>query len=109
MAITLSLAFLALLFITIMGNGYSAFQQTDISSSTFFSIRRNSKRNWWRMPTFRASSKTSLRGLFPDVRERRDKRSLYGLVSPGAAFQVRSMVLDDPESYRQKIRLGPGR
>ena len=35
-AITLSLAFLALLFLTIVGKGYSAFQQTEIRLDIFF-------------------------------------------------------------------------
>ncbi len=36
-----------------------------------------------------------MRLLFPDVSGRRDKRSLYGLISGGASFQVREMLLQD--------------
>jgi phosphate transport system permease protein len=35
-AIALSLAFLALLFVTIIGKGYSAFQQTEIKLDIYF-------------------------------------------------------------------------
>jgi phosphate transport system permease protein len=35
--------------------------------------------------------------MFPQVRGRRDKRELYALVSSGASFQVRKMVMEDPE------------
>ncbi|BBO68445.1 phosphate transport system permease protein PstA [Desulfosarcina alkanivorans] len=93
-AITLSLAFLALLFLTIMGNGYSAFQQTEIKLDIFFDPAEF-EAELVADANFPALVKASLRGLFPDVSGRRDKRSLYGLVSPGAAFQVRTLLLED--------------
>jgi phosphate transport system permease protein len=40
--------------------------------------------------------KKTLRDLFPQVTDRRDKRALYDLVSSGAAFQLRDMVTQDP-------------
>ena len=40
--------------------------------------------------------KKSLSGVFPDVKGRRDKRQLYGLVSTGAAFQIRRLAMADP-------------
>jgi phosphate transport system permease protein len=93
-AITLSLAFLALLFVTIIGKGYSAFQQTEIKLDIFFDPAEF-EAELVADANFPALVKASLRGLFPDVSGRRDKRSLYGLVSPGAAFQVRSTLLED--------------
>ena len=93
-AITLSLAFLALLFITIMGNGYSAFQQTEIKLDIYFDPAEFEE-ELVADANFPALVKASLRNLFPDVSGRRDKRSLYSLVSPGAAFQIRSTLLED--------------
>jgi len=93
-AITLSLAFLALLFVTIIGKGYSAFQQTEIKLDIFFDPAEF-ETELVADANFPAIVKTSLRGLFPDVSGRHEKRSLYGLVSPGAAFQVRSILLED--------------
>jgi len=39
--------------------------------------------------------KNSLRAEFPGVKGRRDKRSLYRLVSAGAAFELQRMVRGD--------------
>ena len=38
----------------------------------------------------------SLRGIFPDVTQRRDKKRLYALMSQGAAYDLQDMVLADP-------------
>jgi phosphate transport system permease protein len=41
--------------------------------------------------------KSTLRSMFPDVKGRSDKRMLYGLVSSGAPFQLRDLVLRNPD------------
>jgi phosphate transport system permease protein len=38
----------------------------------------------------------ALREKYPQVEERRELRQLYGIVSDGAAFDLRDLVLDDP-------------
>ncbi len=101
-AIVLSLAFLALLFITIVGNGYSAFQQTEIKLDVYydpveFKDRLAADANYL------AIVKDSLGQLFPDVAGRQDKRSLNGLVSTGAAFQVRSILIKDRSLIGKRI------
>ncbi len=45
--------------------------------------------------------KSSLRDLFPDVSGRKDKRMLYRLVSIGAEYDLRDMVLEDPSLIGQ--------
>jgi phosphate transport system permease protein len=40
--------------------------------------------------------KSALREKFPHVQERRELRQLYGLISDGAAFDLRDLVLEDP-------------
>ena len=40
--------------------------------------------------------KRSLREAFPEVRKRKEKRSLYGLVSPDSPYVIQRMVLADP-------------
>ena len=37
-----------------------------------------------------------MRALFPEVKKRRDRRKLSGMISTGAAYQIREMVLEDP-------------
>nr|VFK12757.1 MAG: phosphate transport system permease protein [Candidatus Kentron sp. LPFa] len=100
-SICLGLAFVFLLFANIISNGYSAFQQTFIRLSVPFEQE-------WLDPegarTREALSRADYAGLikgvlrerFPDVKSRRDKKMLYGLISSGAAFQLRDEVLRDP-------------
>ena len=40
--------------------------------------------------------KDALRDAFPDVKERREQRDLFALVSPGAVFDLRTAVMQDP-------------
>jgi phosphate transport system permease protein len=93
-AIVASLLFLSCLFISIIGNGYSALFQTFIQVHVYF--------NPDSLPLYKLSGadypgivKASLRDMFPEAKGRRDKRQLYRLVSSGAAFQLRDMVLKD--------------
>ncbi|NNL77831.1 MAG: phosphate ABC transporter permease PstA [Desulfobacterales bacterium] len=95
-AISVSLLFLSLLFISIGANGYSALQQTFIKLNVFFDpdvLRQESLAN----ANYQGLVKKTLLSMFPDVRGRGDKRQLYGLVSPGASFLLRDMVLLHPE------------
>ena len=101
-AIVLSLAFLALLFITIVGNGYSAFQQTEIKLDVYYDPAEFKDR-LAADANYLAIVKDSLRQLFPDVSGRQEKRSLNGLVSTGAAFQVRNMLLKDRSLIGKRI------
>jgi phosphate transport system permease protein len=93
-AILASLFFLAILFVSIIGNGYSALFQTYIKIDVFFDPGKIAK-NDPSQGDYPGIVKASLRKMFPDAKGRRDKRSLYQLVSSGAAFQLRKMVLDD--------------
>jgi phosphate transport system permease protein len=93
--IGISLVFLSLLFVSIIGNGYTAFQQTFIQLDVTFDpeILGDDSLSTADYPGL---VKKSLRSLFPDVSGRRDKRALYALVSSGAAFELRRLVLEDP-------------
>ena len=42
--------------------------------------------------------------MFPDARSRQDKRMLYGIVSTGASFQLRDMVLTHPDIIGQSLK-----
>jgi phosphate transport system permease protein len=95
-AIILSLCFLAVLFVSIISNGYTAFQQTSVRLDIFFDPE---VLNQEALATANYSGivKTSLRTMFPDVKSRGDKRLLYSLVSSGASYQLRDMVLAEPK------------
>ena len=100
-AIGLGLLFLALLFTSIVGNGYSAFMQTFVRLDITFDVGLldpEGKRNAQQLATadYGGLIKKSLRETFPEVSQRRDKRALYALVSSGADFALRDLVLSDP-------------
>ena len=111
-AISLGLIFLALLFISIVSKGYSAFQQTYVQLDIDFAadkIDPKGERDGKVLSRadYQGLVKSALRELFPAVKKRREKRQLYGLVSSGAGFQLREMVLADPGliGSKQKIWL----
>jgi phosphate transport system permease protein len=95
-AIVASLLFLALLFFSIIGKGYSAFQQTFIQIDVFFDpaiLRRDALAS----ADYQGLIKQALLKMFPDVTERRDKLDLYKLISSGAFLPLRNRVLKHPE------------
>jgi phosphate transport system permease protein len=102
LAVLSALSMLAILFITIIGNGYSAFQQTYIKLAITFDesvIDPDGERDPETLSeaNYLGLVKKSLRETFPEVTGRREKRDLYKLVSPGASFQLREMVLNNPD------------
>jgi len=102
LAIGAGLLFLTLLFTSIVANGYSAFVQSFIQLEVYLDAEKldpQGTRDPAQLGTadYGGLVKQSLRSAFPEVSDRRDKRALYGLVSSGADFQLRSMVLEDPD------------
>jgi phosphate transport system permease protein len=95
-AIAASLVFLFLLFASIIGNGYTAFWQTFIRLDIDFDPQVLTEDNLSRA-NYSGLVKGSLHTLFPGVSGRQDRRALDGLISKGAAFELRKMVMNDPE------------
>ena len=100
-AITLALGFLALLFVTIVGQGASAFQQTMLRLEVEFSpeaLDLEGRRDAEALSTanYQALVRAALQRAFPEVTERRERRELAALASSGASYQLRELVLDDP-------------
>ncbi len=95
LAISAALLFLFFLFFTILAKGYTAFQQTFIGLNVFFDPAALETDNL-SAANFPGLVKQALRREFPQVRGRRDKRALYALVSSGAAYRLRDMVLENP-------------
>jgi len=101
-AILTAIAMLAILFISISGKGYTAFQQTFIMLEINFDAGLIDPDNTGNPEVLSQGDygglvKRSLKNMFPDVKKRRQKRDLYSLASSGAAFQLREMVLADPK------------
>ncbi len=100
----LSFAFLCVvvLFSSIISNGYTGFLQSYVQLEVTFDegiVDPEGTRNPEKMKfsNYTALIKASLREKFPDVKGRRDKRTLYGLISSGANYELRDMVLSNPE------------
>jgi phosphate transport system permease protein len=101
-AIAASIVFLALLFISIVGKGYTAFSQTFIRLDVFFDpavLRSDALAS----ADYDALLKASLLKMFPDTEGRQERRRLYGLVSSGAGYRLRGMALKDPEVIGKTI------
>jgi phosphate transport system permease protein len=101
-AIVISLLCLAILFTSIVGNGYKAFRQTYLKLEVFFDPDILDHENL-SAADYSGLVKSTLRNMFTEVKERSDKRELYKLVSPGAAFQLREIVLKDPDIVGERL------
>lgn len=100
-AILAALGMLTILFLSIIGNGYTAFQQTFIRIDVSFDAAAIDPDNTKDSDVLSRADyggliKQSLRTMFPEVKKRQQKRDLYSLVSSGAAFEIRRMVMHDP-------------
>ncbi len=99
LSILVGILFLGFLLVTTVSNGYKAFVQTyvqidvDLSAAQFGGeITPESIA----AANFDGIIKDSLRNAFPEVSGRTDRRALYGLVSNGAQYDLREMLLEDP-------------
>ena len=100
-AICLGLAFVAFLFVDIIGKGYTAFWQTYIQLDIEFTeqiIDPDGGRNpdTLRRADYGTLIRDSLQRTFPGVEGREQRRALSNLVSYGAAFQLRDLVVAEP-------------
>ena len=100
-AVLLGLLFVGLMFLNIIGNGYSAFQQTRILLEIDYRaevIDPTGSRDPATLSSadYAALVKSSLRALFPAVQGRGEKRELYGMLSSGAFLELRRRVMADP-------------
>lgn len=106
LSLLMGMLFLTVLFYSIISKGYSAFQQTFVQIEVSFGEQWLDPQGTREADTLSTADygglvKKSLRDMFPAVETRREKRLLYSLVSSGAAFQLRDMVMDNPELIGQ--------
>jgi phosphate transport system permease protein len=108
-AISLALAFIALLFFKIIAEGYTAFIQTNIALEIDFSEQAFAKENL-AAADYPGLVKKSLSEMFPEVTDRKEKKLLFSLVSNGAAYKLKEMVTANPKiiGTRQKVWVPAG-
>jgi phosphate transport system permease protein len=109
-AIFAAVAVLSLLLFSVVSQGYTAFTQTEIALEIHCDpevIDPAGSRDPESLTRadYQLLAKRALYELFPEVTKRREKRRLAGLVSSGAGFTLRAMVLDEPAliGRRQKV------
>ena len=95
LAVLSGLAFLVVMFTSIISNGYSAFRQHYVQLTVEYDESRVD-RNEPAASDFEGIVKSSMREMFPWMSGRSDKRKLYGLVSGDAAYAIRDRVGDNP-------------
>ena len=100
-AVLIGLTAVMLLFTDIVSKGHGAFRiaylQLDITyDQDLIGIDNLTDTEQLALANWQALPKVALRNQFPDVSGRRDKRSLYGLVSNGAGFDLKDRLLENP-------------
>ncbi len=109
-AIAVALGMLAVLFATIIGNGWSAFRQTSVRMEIALDASEIDP-GGARDPAvlsradYEGRIKAALRENFPEVTKRRERRELYDLVSTGASYRLRDLVLDDPDVVGRSVEI----
>lgn len=103
-AILLSLAFLGFLFVSIVGNGYTALFQTEFQLEIYFDPQIFADTEVGNADYSRLV-KEALYARFPQVTGRSERRSLAGLASSGAAFHLRQRVLAERTLIGQRQSL----
>jgi phosphate transport system permease protein len=110
LAIGFAVFMLGFLAITVVLQGYSAFWQTRIALDVTIDPAKVDPQNT-RLPEslaqgdYQAVVRESLRGLFPEVDSRADRRALNDFLSNAAGDDVRTMVLENPALVGQTVRV----
>ncbi len=94
--------FLAFLLADISIKAWPAFQQNWIQMDVAFDpqnlgVEAPADEAALKKGNYRGVLKKSLYAMFPDVSARRDKKALFKLISSGAEYQIRDMLLAAPE------------
>lgn len=101
-SITFGLAALMVLFIEIFGGGMGGFRQTQVELTVTFDPDELEVYDATNADELMAGDYTrilrnALRERFPDASGRREKRSLYSMISVGASFELRDMLTAKPD------------
>jgi phosphate transport system permease protein len=100
-ALLIGLGFLAFFFYTLVGNGYTAFQQTRVRLDIELDaavIDPDGTRDpvTLRSADYQRLARDALGALFPEVTSRADLRALYALLSAGAGIELQGLVVNEP-------------
>ena len=101
LAVLIGFVFLFILLADIVSKGTPAFTQHYIRVSVelepdVLGIERDATRDQIFNANYLGAIRASLRAMFPDVTGRKEKQQLYRLLSIGAEYNLRDMVLKNP-------------
>ncbi|MEX2496889.1 MAG: phosphate ABC transporter permease PstA [Woeseia sp.] len=99
LATAVGMVFLAVFFVTLIGNGASAFKQTYVELDVVFAeeVLAPGGEPDLRHADYGALVREALWRAFPEVTARRERRELTRLVSAAANYQLRNAVMENPE------------
>ena len=103
-AVIISLGFLSLLFISIISNGYTAFQQTMVQLDVFLDTNVIDKDDL-AGANYSKLIHDALLSVHPDVTKRNDKRKLYRLISISAAYRLQDFVAKNRHKIGTTIQI----
>src|SRR5262245_50412724 len=100
-AVIIGMAFLAILFVSIFGKGWSVFRQTNVQLEISYDREAldsdgTGSAESLAQGDYHALIKAAMRKTFPDVEGRANLRELYGLVSSSAGFDLQKCLAENP-------------
>ena len=101
-ALAIAGGMLALLLVSIVSKGYTAFWRTEVTLSVYLDPAELDPANL-ATANYQALIRDSLQKLFPDVESRSDRKALSALVSGDAAIELQKIVQADPSLIGQTI------
>ncbi|MAN81002.1 MAG: phosphate ABC transporter, permease protein PstA [Rhodospirillaceae bacterium] len=108
LAIAFAMGMLGLLFTTIISKAIPAFTQTTINleitlDGKIIDPQGTRERQTLSSANYRSVIRRAVFDLFPDVTTRRDRRALYEIISPGAVYKIRDMVMANPDLIGERV------
>jgi|TARA_R110002124_G_scaffold129636_1_gene291264 phosphate transport system permease protein len=108
LAIAFAMGMLGLLFTTIVSKAIPAFTQTMINLEITLYPQDidpagTRERQTLSSANYRKVIRQAFYDLFPDVTSRRDRRELFDMISPGAVYEIRDMVMANPNLIGERV------
>jgi phosphate transport system permease protein len=110
LSVVFGMLFLGFLLLTIVGNGYSAFRQAELRldvrlDTATMGLVDGAEAQMLAHADYQAVIRAAMGELFPQVRERGERRALNALVSSSAAFLLRERVMAEPDLLGSSLSL----
>ncbi len=105
LATAVGVVFLAVFFASLVSKGTSAFNQTFLKLEVEFSeatLLVDGEIDF-AYADFDGLARKALRDIIPDASGRRDRRELYRILSNGAGYQLRDMLVEDPSLVGETV------